>query len=177
MGFFDNLKNAFGGGIHLEIALPNDFAWEDQMLPVTLQLTNRSPQGKTLEEMRFHFYDEAQGARANAGTENGVDFRWATDRVAQIEAGATLTMTVQMPLPYGADLTPQTADGSGQQQSAVEKVVGGLIRHAMRAPTHLVWFRVNVSAHVEGAKFGAKASEKIRCRNAKAQISIGPVTL
>lgn len=177
MGFFDSLKNAFGGGIHLDLTLPHDFVWEDQTLPVTLQLTNRSSETKTLEEMRFHFYDEAQGARANAGTENGVDYRWAAEQSVEIGAGATLGLTVQMPLPYGADATAQSAAGSGQLHPAVEKVVGGLIRHAMRAPTHLVWFRVNVSAHVEGAKFGAKASEKIRYRNAKAKISIGPVTL
>lgn len=175
MHILRKLRHAFGGGINLAIDLPKDFAWEDKVIPIRVHLTSKQPQSDAGGELRFYFYDEEKGTRSNSGTENGLNHRWMMHTPIELAAGATQTLEVGMPLPFDSEARASIASEFESSRSIGEKLAASLTLGNMTPPTHLQWFRLRVSLKREGVLFSARASEKIRCRNAKTQFSIGPL--
>ncbi|MGF3057455.1 hypothetical protein [Microbacterium sp. YY-01] len=175
MSIFTKMRNAFGGGVSIKIEMPRDFAWEDKVIPVQVHVTGHGTEPRVIDELRFHFFDEKQGTRSNSGEENGINYHWVMDDPIDVPAGASVTETVEMPLPFDVDAIAEASAELGQGSSMTEKVLGSIMRGAMRPPTHIEWFRTSVAAKVEGARFTAKASKKLRCRNARGHFSVGPV--
>lgn len=162
MSIFSKLRGAFGGGVRVAIEVPEHFTWEEGFIPVTVHLTGPSSEPARVEELRFHFYDEERGTKSNTGSENGVTYTWASTDAIDLAAGESQTVTIEMPLPYDLDAIEQATAGFGNEGSIGEKLLGNVMRGAMHPPTHLFWFRIRVVARIRGARFGARASQKIR---------------
>lgn len=177
MRFLTQVRNRFGRGVEVTMNIPEDFAWEDREIPVDLNLRSRPGQPDTTAEVSFHLYDEPQGTRANSGTEDGVNYRWAMDERIDLASGISLAFPVRMPLPFDGEAIAEATAAIRDGGSIGAKLAGRLMLGAALPPTHLRWFRLCVSVKVEGALLGARASGKIRCRDARAQFSVGPFRL
>lgn len=175
MSLLTQLRQFFRRGIQMTMDLPRDFAWEDKVIPITLHLASHPSQADTAAYLRFHLYDEEKGTRSNSGTERGVNYRWEMDEPIELGSGATRSVPVEMPLPFDADAIEAAAAEIEHGTSFAQKLAGRLALGALHPPTHLLWFRLAAALTPEGALFPARASGKIRCRNAQPKFSAGPL--
>ncbi|MDO5676174.1 MAG: hypothetical protein Q4G35_01565 [Propionibacteriaceae bacterium] len=106
-----------------------------------------------------------------------MNHRWMMHTPIELAAGTTQTLHVEMPLPFDTEALAAIAGEVESSSSIGEKLAGAFTLGNMAPPTHLQWFRLRISLKREGVLFSARASEKIRCRNARTQFSIGPLRL
>lgn len=175
MSVLAKMRRAFGGGVSASMDLPQDFAWEDRVIPVTVHLSSHPSQADTTVRLRFHLFDEEQGTRSNSGTENGLNHRWEMEDAVVLASGSSQALSIQMPLPFDVDAIREAIAQIDQGVSIGDRVTGSLMLGTILPPTHLVWYRLSLAVKAEGALLPARASGKLRNRDAKARrFSLNP---
>ena len=104
MSILTQLRQFFGRGIRMTMDLPQDFAWEDKVIPFTLHIASDPGQPHTAAQLRFHLYDEEKGTRSNSGTERGVNYRSPRSS----PAASPSARCIHRPICHGSDLPPRS---------------------------------------------------------------------
>ena len=87
---------------------------------------------------------------------------WVAQERVSLPAGDSHTMTIDMPLPYNSGDADHVVPETDESSSFGKKLLSNVMKNAMGPPHDIRYYRVTVTARVEGARMGASAQRKIR---------------
>lgn len=178
MGFFDRVKAAFdAGGIKIKLAVPNNFHWGDETIPVSVTLTGHKSEQRRVQELVFQLEDEDEefepGDQQNPGHRFGrrVRIDWVREGVIELDPGQSVTLDIPVVV---AQVEPT---GPAEENKTIGRVMGvaSLLGVAV-APKNIRQYRITVHAPVDGAKRTKSSSQIIR-QGGGLHISPGRITL
>ncbi len=149
MGFFDAIKKAFdSGGIKVRLDAPGSFTFSEGSIPATVMLTGHKTEPRIVTELIFTFREDSDDS--DSGTSGVSTLTFSHSEAIELQPLQEVAVEVTFPL----ELDVQATKEAGW--------VGGLMKAIGTISQNATWYRLTVSAVVEGAGANKSASRRLR---------------
>ena len=173
MGVLNFFKTKFSkGGIKVTLTVPKDFRWDDESIPVTVELTGHKSESRTVMPLIFLVEDVVESSKAdNDGPSYGSRVRtiWQRDGDTNLAPGQSITLQIPILLAPAAEehAAVQASQKEAFQDTKVGRFMGaasklGVGFGSMTDPRDIRDYRISVEARAMGNQNPARASKKIR---------------
>lgn len=174
MGFIDWVKGLFDkGGIKVKLAVPKDFTWGDETIPVSVTLTGHKTEPRTVMALGFIVEDERENNASekthSSDSEYGqrVRIEWEREGVINLAPGQTTTLEVPVMISSQEEEEAWKAVDDQLQESKIGRMASKAGTFAKKFgmlddPAKIRRYRITVHALAEGANHAATHSQDIR---------------